>query len=215
MRNFPNYLTIMRMVAVPILVIVMFFIWPDYPDLRDEKIYGWWAGFHKWVNPEGQYNEQLSFLAAMIFIIASITDLFDGYLARKWDVVSSLGKLLDPLADKLMVMCVMVMLVPLGRLPAWMVVIVLTREISITALRAIAASEGKNVIEASALGKYKMIFQIVGISGLLIHYKGPVFKADFHTLGAIFFLVSLVFTIWSGWDYVVKYARYIPEQPGN
>jgi len=208
LRNLPNYLTMMRMLAVPLIVFVMLFIWPDFPQLREEKsVVESWVRVLRYVNPEGQYNEHLSFLAAMIFIIASMTDLLDGYLARKWHVVTPLGKLLDPLADKLMVMGVMVMLVPLGRLPAWMVVVVLTREISITALRAIASSEGKEVIEASALGKYKTIFQIIALSGLLIHYRDPYFKADFHNMGAVFFLVALFFTLWSGWDYIWKYRK--------
>jgi len=197
-----------RMVAVPLLVFVMIFIWPDFPTLREEQsVVGWWATILKWVNPGGEYNEQLSFVAAMIFIIASMTDLLDGYLARKWEVVSNLGKMLDPLADKLIVISAMIMLVPLGRLPAWMVVLVLAREISVTALRAIASSEGKEVIEASALGKYKTIFQIIGISGLIIHHKDPYLNTDFHRMGAIFFLVALFFTLWSGWDYFLKYLR--------
>ena len=205
MRNLPNYLTMVRMVAVPFLVLVMLFIWPDYPVLHEDQSVGWWAKVLSRVNPAGEYNEHLSFLVAMIFIIASMTDLLDGYLARKWEVVSTLGKLLDPLADKLMVTSAMVMLVPLGRLPAWMVVVVLTREISVTALRGIASSEGKQIMEAGALGKYKTIFQIIAISGLLIHYRDPYFKADFHNMGAIMFLVALFFTLWSGMDYFWKY----------
>ncbi len=206
LRNLPNYLTMGRIIAVPFLVIVMIFIWPDYPNLREEQsVVGWWVKILHLVNPGGVYNEQLSFLAGMIFVIASMTDLLDGYLARKWDVVSNLGKSLDPLADKLIVMGAMIMLVPLGRLPAWMVVLVLAREISVTALRAIASSEGKQVIEASALGKYKTVFQIIGLSGLLIHHRDPYFDADFHKIGAWMFLVALFFTVWSGLDYFWKY----------
>lgn len=207
MRNLPNYLTLIRMAAVPVIVFVMVFIWPDYPQLREEQsVVESWVKIMNIMNPGGEYNEYLSFTAAMIFIIASMTDLLDGYLARKWQVVSKLGSLLDPLADKLMVMCVMIMLVPLGRLPAWMVVVVMAREVSVTALRGIAASEGKKVIEASALGKYKTIFQIVCLSALLIHYKSPILGgADFHNMGAIFFLVAMFFTIWSGIDYFYKY----------
>lgn len=208
LKNLPNYLTVMRMAAVPILVVIMLFIWPDYPVLRpEETVSGWWKEILKAVNPDGSRNEFLSFIAGFIFIIASLTDLLDGYLARKWQVVSNLGKLLDPLADKLMVMSAMIMLVPLGRLPAWMVVVVMAREISVTALRAIASAEGKNIIEASALGKYKTIFQLVAISGLLIHNEKPYFgyDANFHDMGAVMFLVALFFTVWSGVDYFQKY----------
>jgi len=205
LRNLPNYLTLARVVAIPIFVVIMLFIWPDYPVLHQEHAVGWWAKVLGRVNPAGQYNEYLSFAAGMIFILASITDLLDGYLARKWEAVSTLGQLLDPLADKLIVMSAMVMLVPLGRLPAWMVVLVLAREISITALRGIASSEGKQIMEASALGKYKTIFQVIGLAGLLLHYHDPYLNANFHEIGAVFFLVALFFTIWSGLDYFWKY----------
>jgi len=190
---------------VPIVVVIMLFIWPDYPSLRREENITWWRDVLKLVNPDGQKNEILSFIVGFIFVIASLTDLLDGYLARKWDVVSNLGKMLDPLADKLMVMSAMIMLVPLGRLPAWMAVVVMAREISVTALRAIAASEGKAVIEASGLGKYKTIFQLIAISGLLFHFKNPYLNADFHKMGAVIFLVALFFTVWSGVDYFYKY----------
>lgn len=213
LRNLPNWLTIMRMAAVPVVVVIMLFIWPDYPALRpEETVIEWWRDILNRVNPRGENNELLSFLAGFIFIIASITDLLDGYLARKWHVVSNLGKMLDPLADKLMVMSAMIMLIPLGRLPAWMAVVVMARETSVTALRAIAASEGKTVIEASALGKYKTIFQIIGISGLLIHYEDSVFKASFHDMGAIMFLVALFFTVWSGVDYFYKYWTTVVKE---
>lgn len=195
----------MRMVAVPVVVVIMLFIWPDYPELRAEGDIGWWKDILKYINPDGEKNDLLSFIAGFIFVIASLTDLLDGYLARKWDVVSNLGKMLDPLADKLMVMSAMVMLVPLGRLPAWMAVVVLAREILVTALRAIAASEGKMVIEASGLGKYKTVFQLIAISGLLFHFKNPYLNADFHNMGAMLFLVALFFTVWSGLDYFFKY----------
>ncbi len=212
LRNLPNYLTIGRMVGIPLFVGIMLFIWPDYPVLHEESVVGWWAKVLGKVNPGGQYNEHLSFAAGMTFIIASMTDLLDGYLARKWEVVSTLGKLLDPLADKLMVMSAMVMLVPLGRLPAWMVIIVLAREISVTALRGIASSEGKQIMEASALGKYKTIFQIIGLGGLLLHYHDPYLDANFHDMGALFFVVALFFTVWSGLDYFWKYWRSsVPE----
>lgn len=215
LRNLPNYLTFGRMVAIPLFVVIMLFIWPDYPVLHAEQAVGWWAKVLGKVNPGGQYNEYFSFAAGMIFILASITDLLDGYLARKWDVVSTLGKLLDPLADKLMVMSAMVMLVPLGRLPAWMVVLVLAREISVTALRGIASSEGRQIMEASALGKYKTIFQVIGLAGLLLHYPDPYLKASFHDVGALFFVVALFFTAWSGLDYFWKYWRSSVAETGR
>jgi CDP-diacylglycerol--glycerol-3-phosphate 3-phosphatidyltransferase len=101
----------------------------------------------------------------------------------------------------------MIRLSPLGRLPAWMVAVVMSREISVTALRAIASAEGKKVIEASALGKYKTIFQLIAISGLLIHFEDPLFHADFHNVGAVMFLVALFFTVWSGIDYFIEYWK--------
>src|SRR5262249_49530456 len=137
-----------------------------------------------------------SFLASVIFAAAAITDSLDGYLARKRGEVSVLGKFLDPLADKLIVTAVMVMMVSLDRLPAWLVVVLLGRELAITGLRGIASSEGL-VIAASETGRHKTALQLAGLIALLIHFKydivGLGLRIDFHLAGLWVIYLSLFF----------------------
>ena len=126
--NPPNLLTLFRILTVPVVVLLLY-------------------------TPEGRDIPFSRSLAAMIlFTVSSFTDLFDGYIARRYQMVTSLGKLLDPLADKLLVCAAIVMLIPSGRVPAWMVVIIVGREIGVTALRGVASTEGL-VIAASSLGR--------------------------------------------------------------
>jgi CDP-diacylglycerol--glycerol-3-phosphate 3-phosphatidyltransferase len=187
--NLPNILTLGRIAAIPILVILLFL---------DSRAAGFWA--------------------ALVFSAAAITDWLDGWLARKWEVVTVLGKFLDPLADKLIVMAALIMLIPLGRVPAWAVFLILAREMVVTGLRSIASSEGI-VIAASDLGKYKTIFQMVAIIGLLLHYdyywlfglKWQVFHASMQTAGIFFFYVAFVLTMWSGADYLIKFFKVIAK----
>jgi len=183
--NLPNLLTLARVAAVPLIVIIM---------LSDSRVAGLWA--------------------AAIFGAAAVTDFIDGWLARKWGVVTVLGKFLDPLADKLIVMAALIMLIPLGRIPAWAVFLVLGREIIITGLRSIASSEGI-VIDASDLGKYKTIYQMVAIPGLLLHYdyywffgmRSEFLHVNMHNFGMFFFVIALALTLWSGFDYLYKFFR--------
>jgi len=180
LKSTANYLTLSRIIMIPLIVFFLFFE-------------GKWAAF----------------IAAFIFSVASITDWVDGYIARKQQTVSSLGKFLDPLADKLLVMSTMVMLIPLERIPAWMVVIIMGREISITGLRGIASSEGV-VIAASKLGKYKTGFQIASLIGLLLHYE--YYGLNFHFLGMILLWIALVLTLWSGYDYIFKFKDVLASR---
>ena len=183
--NLPNLLTLARVAAVPLIVIIM---------LSDSRTAGLWA--------------------AAIFGAAAVTDFIDGWLARKWGVVTVLGKFLDPLADKLIVMAALIMLIPFGRIPAWAVFLVLGREIIITGLRSIASSEGI-VIDASDLGKYKTIYQMVAIPGLLLHYdyywffgvRSELLHVNMHNFGMFFFVIALALTLWSGFDYLYKFFR--------
>ncbi len=185
--NLPNILTLGRIAAIPALVILLFF---------DSREAGLWA--------------------AAVFGLASVTDWLDGYLARKWEIVTVLGKFLDPLADKLLVMAALIMLIPLGRVPAWAVFLILAREMVITGLRSIASSEGI-VISASDLGKYKTIFQMTAIPGLLLHYDyywffgvhWEIFHVSMHNFGIFFFYVAFAMTLWSGGDYLVKFFKVI------
>jgi len=183
--NLPNILTLSRIIAVPVVVLLLLF-----------------------------ESRQSCFWAALVFTVASITDWLDGYLARRWQVVTVLGKFLDPLADKLIVMAALIMLIPLDRVPAWAVFVILARELIVSGIRSIASSEGI-VIAASNLGKYKTIFQMIAIVGLLLHYRYYWFfgleydflHASMHYAGIFIFYISLFLTIWSGADYFFKFYR--------
>ena len=171
--NLPNSLTLFRIACIPVLVILLFFP-----------------------------HKATSFLAALVFALASISDLLDGFLARRQQLVTTFGKFLDPLADKLIASSALIMLVPLGRAPAWMVVVIVGRELAITGLRSMAVSEGK-VISADELGKKKMVFQIVAILGLLLHYV--YFGVNFHVVGMFFLWLAVVLTLWSGINYFRRF----------
>jgi CDP-diacylglycerol--glycerol-3-phosphate 3-phosphatidyltransferase len=165
----PNTLTFIRLACIPLVLICL-----SFP--------GRWG----------------SFLGALFFGLASITDILDGFFARRRGSVTVFGKFLDPLADKLLVSATMIMLIPLDRIPVWVVIVIIAREMAVTALRGIAVSEGI-VIQASGLGKYKTIFQSVALVGLCLHYRYV--HVDFHVVGMIFLWGALILTLWSGWDY--------------
>jgi CDP-diacylglycerol---glycerol-3-phosphate 3-phosphatidyltransferase len=154
-------------------------------------------------------------LAAIVYSAAAITDLLDGYLARRMNVVSVLGKFLDPLADKLLVMASLIWMVPMGRIPQWAVVLLLAREISVTGLRGIASSEGV-VIAAGGGGKRKTALQMIGIMCLIIGYPyhltlGPLDlgMVDLVQVGRWLVYISLVFSITSALEYVTLFAEAV------
>lgn len=171
--NLPNTLTFVRVVCIPLVAVCLAF--------------------------EGRWG---SFLAALFFGIAFTTDFLDGYFARRQGNVTTLGKFLDPLADKILVCATMIMLIPMARIPAWVVLVIVAREMAVTGLRGIAAKEGI-VIQASTLGKYKTAFQSSATIGLCLHYD--YFSIDFHAVAMILLWVALVLTIWSGWAYFRKF----------
>ena len=147
-------------------------------------------------------------VAGGLFLLASLSDFFDGYFARRRASTTTLGKYLDPLADKLIVATTLIMLVGMTReprVPTWLVVLIVGRELEVTALRAIASSEGFT-FGADELGKYKMIFQIFALHGLLIHYAyGPAFfRIDFHAAGMVFLWIATLVSLWSAVDYHVR-----------
>ncbi len=168
-KNLPNHLSILRLALIPAVVICLYF--------------------------PGRMG---SFLAALFFGIAALTDLLDGFYARRYRVVTALGKFLDPLADKILISVTMIMLLTLNRIPTWIVMVIVARELAVTGLRSIAVVEGQ-VIDASALGKYKFIFQVVALLCLSLHYQ--YLQIDFHVVGMVFLWVALVLTVWSGWVY--------------
>jgi CDP-diacylglycerol--glycerol-3-phosphate 3-phosphatidyltransferase len=170
--NGPNKLTLFRIATVPIIVILLLF---------PTKI--------------------CTFIAALLFSAAAITDYLDGFYARKRGLVSTLGKVMDPIADKLLVSSAFIMLTSLGWIPAWIVCIIIGRELAVTGLRNIIAEKGQD-ISASNLGKYKTGFQIAAIIPLTIHY--PTWGLNVQVIGTLFLWGALVFTIWSGADYFIK-----------
>ncbi|MCX5896937.1 MAG: CDP-diacylglycerol--glycerol-3-phosphate 3-phosphatidyltransferase [Proteobacteria bacterium] len=182
----PNLLTLFRIVVTP-LFFILFYYFPT-------KVF--------------------SLLASVLFALASLTDFLDGYIARRWNLETSLGKFLDPLADKLLVAVALIMLIPLGRVPSWMVAVIIGREILVTGLRVVAITEGL-VIAASKLGKYKTVFQIVSVTCLLLHYEyhlfieSPYLLINFHQVGMGLLWVALVITVWSGIDYFRKFFRQV------
>lgn len=148
------------------------------------------------------------FVGAIIFIIASATDWVDGYYARKYNLVTNLGKFLDPLADKLLVSAALILLVELDLAPAWIVIVIISREFAVTGLRLILAGEGE-VVAANQLGKIKTWAQIVAISALLLH--NTIFTLVGIPFDTIALYVALIFTIWSGWDYFYLNRRVLLE----
>lgn len=167
--NTPNKLTVGRMIMVPFLVLFL--------------LTGW----------GGEANRYISLA---IFVIASVTDWFDGYLARKHHLVTNFGKFMDPLADKLLVCSAMICLIELERLPAWIVIIIIAREFIISGFRLIAAENGI-VIAANYWGKFKTVSQMIMIILLLLHFGGI-----FAVLEQIFIWLSLALTVISLMTYI-------------
>ena len=184
--NAPNMITYLRIIAIPAVLFTMQF------DSRRN-----------------------AFIAAMIFAVASATDALDGYLARRFNLISVIGKFLDPLADKLIVMGALVMLLHLGRVSAWLVVVILAREIIINGLRTVAIGEGL-VISARELGKQKTATQMIGIWCLIIHYPHQLWDlfgepVRFNVLGTWFLYISVVFSVVSALDYFVGFFHAVNE----
>jgi CDP-diacylglycerol--glycerol-3-phosphate 3-phosphatidyltransferase len=173
----PNTWTLFRIAAVPGMVVLLLFP-----------------------------NRITTFFAALLFSLAAISDYIDGYLARRYQLITNFGKVMDPVADKLMVSCAFIMMTALGWVPAWIVCIIVGREIAVTGLRNIIAGEGKDV-SASQLGKYKTGFQIAAAIPLLLHY--PYFGVNLHGIGTFFLYCALVYTLWSGFDYFLRFRKLL------
>jgi len=145
-----------------------------------------------------------SLILAALFVMASITDFLDGYTARKYNLITTMGKFLDPLADTLSVNSAMILMIPIGRIDAWIVVIIIMRDLIVDGIRSIASSEGI-YIQASVLGKQKTLAQIFAVTALMIHY--PFLGLDAHFVGTVVLYVALLLTIYSGADYFIKFYR--------
>jgi len=145
-----------------------------------------------------------SLILAALFVLAALTDFLDGYIARRYQLVTTMGKFLDPIADKLVVNTAMILMIPIGRIPAWIVAIIIIRDFAVDGIRNIASAEGM-IIQASPLGKRKTLCQIFAVSALMIHY--PFFGIDAHAVGTVILYLALLLTLISGVDYFLKFYR--------
>ncbi|CAI9390725.1 MULTISPECIES: CDP-diacylglycerol--glycerol-3-phosphate 3-phosphatidyltransferase [Bacillaceae] len=182
--NLPNKITVARILLIPVFLVIMLvdFSWGELTLL-------------------GVTLPRTHFIGALIFIIASTTDWIDGHFARKYNLVTDLGKFLDPLADKLLVSSALIVLVGLDMAPAWITIVIISREFAVTGLRLVLAGGGE-VVAANMLGKIKTWAQIVAISALLLH--NMIFELVSLPFDILALWVALIFTIWSGWDYFAK-----------
>ncbi|MBR5267683.1 MAG: CDP-diacylglycerol--glycerol-3-phosphate 3-phosphatidyltransferase [Lachnospiraceae bacterium] len=176
--NLPNKLTVLRVIMIPFFVIALML--------------------------EGGNNQMYRYIAAAIFVIASFTDFLDGNIARKYGLVTNFGKFMDPLADKLLVCSALICLIELGQLPAWMVLIIISREFIISGFRLVASDNGV-VIAASYWGKWKTVFQMVSVILLIINIEA------LSMLTNIALWIALALTVISLVDYVVKNIGILTE----
>jgi CDP-diacylglycerol--glycerol-3-phosphate 3-phosphatidyltransferase len=177
MFNLANNLTLARMGSIPIIVFLLYFP-----------------------------NRITAVLAMLLFIAACLTDLADGIIARRYNLITNMGKFLDPLADKLLIAAVLVMLVQLGWIEGWIAVVIISREIMVTGLRSVAADKGL-VIAADKYGKLKTIIQCVAMCPLILHYTWWGF--DPRGVGTVLIYIALVLTIFSGVNYIVGFYRKV------
>ena len=146
------------------------------------------------------------YIAGIIFIVASLTDALDGFIARKYDLISNFGKLMDPLADKILVLSALVCLVELGHIQGWMAIVMLAREFLITGLRSVAVSEGV-VIAADFSGKLKTVLQMVAIIAIL--FQNQPFEGMGFPMAAVLLWAALVMTVYSGAEYIIKNRKLL------
>ena len=202
--NLPNKLSVLRIILVPVTMLFMLPV----------NIYGWQPeGWNAFINSNGMT------VAAAVFIIASLTDMADGKIARKYNLITDLGKFLDSLADKILVISIMLGLVYLGRLSPILVMIIILREFAVSGLRMIAASKGE-VIAARMIGKVKTVTQMIAIIYIMfeplliklfgLNYNGyPLETSAVTIIGDVLFGICVIMTIVSGIDYLIKGKKYL------
>ena len=173
----PNGLTVIRVLAIPLIIVMLFY-----------------AG------------ERYQFITALLFLLVAVTDTMDGYLARRRGLVTTLGKFLDPLADKLLIVAALIALIPTRGVSTSTVIIIVGREIAVTGLRGIAVSQGM-VIAASALGKYKTVLEVVAIFLLIL--GGNYLSLDIHQIGMGLLLAAMVLAVYSGVSYFKHFLKAI------
>jgi len=183
LHTVPNWLTLGRILSLPLIIIL-----------------AWFPG------------RAFGIAAAVVFSLAAITDFLDGYIARRTGQVSEFGKLVDPIADKIIVASAFIMLVHLGRAPAWIVALIISREFAVSGLRAYAGSRNI-IIEARFTGKAKTTLQILAIICLLVHFN--LWGFPFVQVGWILLIAAFVATMWSGYEYFAAYASHVREMDTN
>ncbi|WP_456402899.1 CDP-diacylglycerol--glycerol-3-phosphate 3-phosphatidyltransferase [Hydrogenimonas sp.] len=174
--NLPNVLAFLRLLMAPLL------LW-----LLADRDSSWLAGIH---------TSWLDYFAALVFVLASVTDFFDGYIARMFNQITTLGKIIDPLADKMLTLAAFLGLVVLGRADVWAIFLILSREFFITGLRVMAVSEGRDVA-SSMTGKVKTVAQMVAIGFLTMDWPG----------GTALLWFAVAITLYSGYEYIRDYAK--------
>ncbi len=185
--NLPNALTLLRIFFVPLLVAAL------VQETRSISLWGL------------VFTNDI--LALAIFLAAAFTDLLDGYLARRWGQITTVGTLLDPIADKLLISAALISLVQVRTLPAWMAILIVGREFAVSGLRSIAAAEGY-IIKASDLGKTKTVSQVVGISLLMVGMRWP----EFRGAAIVAMWIVVLFAIASAIDYFMKFWRRVDDR---
>ncbi len=177
--NLANMLTLARIFAVPVIVVLLYL--------------------------EQRYQTVLfAYVSFVVFALASFTDMADGYIARRQNLITNLGKFLDPLADKLLIGSVLIMLVELGWVEGWIVVVIICRELAVTGMRGVAADKGV-VIAADRYGKLKTIAQSLALGPLLAHY--PFWGIDPAAIGTYILYVALALTVFSGGNYLYNFYK--------
>ena len=180
--NLPNKLTVFRVILIVPFVLLL---------LGGHAQWGWFMAFF------GGIADYVDYIALGIFIIASLTDMLDGKIARKYNLVTNFGKFMDPLADKLLVCSALICLIELGRIPAWIVIIIISREFIISGFRLVAA-DNRVVIAASYWGKFKTTFQMIMVCLMIANIEALAI------LTQIVMWVAVVLTVVSLVDYLVK-----------
>jgi CDP-diacylglycerol--glycerol-3-phosphate 3-phosphatidyltransferase len=178
--NVPNYLTFVRIISIPFILFPL---------------------------QSGRANSVL--WSAIIFTLAFFTDWLDGFIARKKNLITKFGKIFDPLADKLLIGCSLIMLVGLDWVAAWMVILLIGREIAVTWLRSMLAAKG-HILASSRWGKYKTFFQALAVIPLIIHYRYG--SIDFNFWGLILLWIALILTLWSGILYFIQHYSLLMDK---
>lgn len=173
--NLPNLVSLLRICVIPVLFLLL-------------------------LSP----GKMMSLLIAAFFVFAATTDFLDGYIARRFNIVTTMGKFLDPVADKLIINTAMILMIPIGRIPAWIVAIIIMRDLLVDGLRSVASADGV-IIQAGMLGKQKTVCQDFAVSALIIYY--PFFGLNAHAVGMVLLYISLLFTFASGAEYFIKFHR--------